>query len=562
MVQSRVTFGGVSQPGASGKRAWDSSIGGGIRPRSSGVPGLCLLSSVTPETTSPALPCSAKSLTPQPRQQRAVHGRAGTQPISHLAAEHQVSRKFVSPQADKAEEVLHDAFDPAPADDLILFPLPVTKAWLRPSTLGLVLICHRCLRGVSELLRDLFDYPRALGTVCNMVPSAIPQARARNTSQDLAGVRIGVAFEIFQAGHPVLVGGAADSTYCYLLSQEEHRDADPWAVRRGELVERGFCPEATGAEGGGARRAAHERVLPDRPRRRALCHVFSEEVGPLCRALEARAYHASERRGNREEQRARPGKRRDRRKLSLAQQLRYARVEEVGAITRADDVALLPRWRRADVLAVAGLDHAGRGALDDFVLSELRARQDGGPHRVKPVCTALTNQRDGLLAFAAHLGRDLAAVAQECQVPVALTREALQVQALSVDDVRRGPRAAALRQALRGRYHLVSEAVAAVAAAVVRASSVVENLNRRLRTYFLLRRPSGADYLALLPFFLNHRRCWRSEQPGRAGKSPAELLTGAAHAQGLELLGYQRFVRPWQRATLTLQSPPRPRRGR
>src|SRR3954451_23714265 len=80
-----------------------------------------------------------------------------------------------------------------------------------------------------------------------------------------------------------------------------------------------------------------------------------------------------------------------------------------------------------------------------------------------------------------------------------------------------------------------------MAAQVVRASSLVENLNSRLRSYFFLRRQLGPDYLALLQFFLNHRRFLRSEHPEREGKSPAELLTGQTHAHWLELLGYTRF---------------------
>jgi hypothetical protein len=503
---------------------------------------MCILHDATPLTTTAA--CPAHALPPAQRQLLAVEALAGTQSISLLADQHHVSRKFVYQQADLAQRALHEVFDPDPVDDCVLFHLPVTKAWLRQLVLGLTLICHSSCRGVVELLRDFFDYPLSVGTVHNIIHSAIPQARAHNDRQDLSGVRIGVPDEIFQAGHPVLVGCDADSSYCYLLSQEEHRDADTWAVRLWELVERGFCPEATVADGGTALRAAHEAVLPGLPRRRDVFHVFYEELGPLVRALEARAYHAIDRRSQLEGQRARPGKRRDRLKLSLAQQLRYARVEEVQAIALADDVALLVRWLREDVLAVAGLDHAGRCELYDFVLSELRARQDLCPQRLSPVCTALKNQRDDLLAFAAGLDGDLAAVAQECQVPVALVREALLVQALSVHDVRRGPREAALQQALRSRYHLVSEAVASVAGSVVRASSVVENLNSRLRNYFFLRRQLGADYLTLLQFFLNHRRFLRSEQPGRVDKSPSELLTGQSHEHWLELLGYQRFVRP------------------
>jgi len=77
-----------------------------------------------------------------------------------------------------------------------------------------------------------------------------------------------------------------------------------------------------------------------------------------------------------------------------------------------------------------------------------------------------------------------------------------------------------------------------------RASSIVENLNSRLRCYFFLRRHLGDDYLELLRFFLNHHRFLRSARPERVGKSPAELLTGNPHDHWLELLGFQLFKRP------------------
>jgi hypothetical protein len=484
----------------------------------------------------------AKALSPAQRQHLAIAALAGTQPIRHLAAEHHVSRKFVYQQADKAQLALDYAFDPDPEDSRILFHLPVTKAWLHQLTLGLVLICHSSVRGTRELLRDLFDYPLSVGTIHAILCRAVPRARAHNDRQDLSRVRIGAHDEIFQAGHPVLVGCDADSTYCYLLSQEEHRDAETWAVRLWESADRGLSPEATVADGGTALRAGQALALPGVPCRGDVFHPFYEQVGPLVRSLEAAAYKAIEARSKLEKQLATPGKRRDQQRLSLAQKLRHARPAEAQAIALADDVALLARWLREDVLAVTGLGYDARRELYDFVLSQLRARQGACPHRLQPVCVALENQRDDLLAFAAGLERDLAAVAAEYQVPVGLVREALQVQVLSPYDVRRGPREAALRQALQGRCHAVSEAVAAVAALVVRASSVVENVNSRLRNYFFLRRQLGPDYLALLQFFLNHRRFLRSERPERVGKSPSELLTGERHGHWLELLGYTRFT--------------------
>jgi len=85
--------------------------------------------------------------------------------------------------------------------------------------------------------------------------------------------------------------------------------------------------------------------------------------------------------------------------------------------------------------------------------------------------------------------------------------------------------------------------VPGVAVKLGHASSLVENLNSRLRNYFFLRRHLGPDYRALLQFFLNHRRFVRSEWPERAGKSPAELLSGSPHPHWLEMLDYARFSR-------------------
>jgi len=221
----------------------------------------------------------------------------------------------------------------------------------------------------------------------------------------------------------------------------------------------------------------------------------------------------------------------------VGQKLRHARPAAEAAVALADDVATLVGWLRRDLLALAGPCHAERVALYDCVVAELRARAPQCPHRLNPVCTYRANQRDAVLAFAQQLDADLDAVAADFQVPPAVTRAVLHTQAMDVRDVGRGPREATLRQQLRGRFSELSEAVAAVARGAVRASSVVENRNSRLRNYFFLRRHLGPDYLHLLQCFLNHRRFLRSEQAQRVNQSPAELLTGQRHAHWLELLG-------------------------
>jgi len=134
-----------------------------------------------PETT---VCCPAMAMGPEQRQDLALHALAGTAPISRLAAEHEVSRKFIYRQRTRANEALHETFfeEPAPADE-VLFYLPVTKDWLDQLILSLTLTCHSSICGVSELCRDLLDYPISVGKVHQVLQRAVEQARPYNRQQ-------------------------------------------------------------------------------------------------------------------------------------------------------------------------------------------------------------------------------------------------------------------------------------------------------------------------------------------------------------------------------------------
>ena len=112
---------------------------------------------------------AAHCLSPSQRQDLALQVLSRSQPVSELAGEHAVSRKFLYHQADKAHKALEEAFDPPPDEADVLFFLPVTKAWLRSFVLALVFICHASFRGIVELFRDLLDTRISIGTVHNIV---------------------------------------------------------------------------------------------------------------------------------------------------------------------------------------------------------------------------------------------------------------------------------------------------------------------------------------------------------------------------------------------------------
>jgi len=488
-------------------------------------------------------PCPAKAMGPMQRSDMATRVLGGASSASQAARDNNVSRKFVGAQTAKAQQALDDAFAPPPeVPEDFLFWLPVTKSWIKQATLGLALTCRGSERAIVQFFSDHLDFATSVGTVHNTLASAVPMARVQNDAVNIANIRDAALDELFQATWPILAGIDVPSNYCFLLSREEHRDADTWGVRLLELLDRGFKPSSIIADFGGGLRAGIAEALPDATCRGDVFHAVYE-LNNVLHILENRGYRAIERRGTLQHKQAKQFRRSGRKDPCLSKQIIQAQRDEEEALVLIDDVKLLVNWLRHDVLAVAGPCYADRQELYHFVLAELCPRLDRAGDSGKQCATLLRNHCDDLLAFALQLERDLATLAQQFEVDLTLVHELSQHLADNPYRPRYWQQEARFQQRCRGRLHQLKDAIQELHRHAVRASSAVENLNGRLRGYFSLRRHLGSDYLDLLRFYLNHRPFPRSARPERTGKSPRELLTGQQHPHWLELLGYQRFMR-------------------
>ncbi len=462
--------------------------------------------------------------------------RSGT--VSDLAARHGVSRKFIYQQTHKARIALADAFSPVVSDDKVLFELAVTKAWLRQVIIALTLICRSSYHGVVEFLRDLLGVPISVGCVHDVLQAAAREASAVNHDQNLSCIRVGLHDEIFQGTTPVLAGVDAASTYCYLLAAEERRDADTWGVHLLDAAQQGLDPDHTIADAGQGLRAGQKAAWGNTPCHGDVFHIQRQCEG-LANMLARLAKGATSRRQTLQAKTGHAGQRGP--DDELAAQLVLTRQAETQAHELARDIRTLTQWLRHDVLTLAGPDLTTRQELFDFLVEELARRELEDARRIRPVRVALQNQRDALLAFAGVLDGKLAAIAQTHAIAEPLVREACLLHRLPSTSPAYWQGWNRLRATVGGKFHMLFDAVSRAMAQTPRSSSLVENLNSRLRTYFTLRRHLGNSYLDLLRFFLNHRRFMRSRRTERQGRSPRELMTGQGHPHWLTLLAWDRF---------------------
>ncbi|CAB3809898.1 hypothetical protein LMG28614_07158 [Paraburkholderia ultramafica] len=222
----------------------------------------------------------AAKLLERERKELAIRALSGSETVSALAGQHDVSRKFIYAQTRKASVALDEAFPCGASDEQVLFDLPVSRRWLNQVTLALTMICRSSFRGVTEFMRDLLGVPISVGSVCNLHQWAAQQAGVINRAQDLAGIRVGLHDEIFQGTQPVLAGVDAASTYCYLLAAEQHRDADTWGVHLLDAKQQGLNPDYTIADAGRGLRAGQQSAWGDTP-----CHGDVFHIQHQCEVL-------------------------------------------------------------------------------------------------------------------------------------------------------------------------------------------------------------------------------------------------------------------------------------
>jgi hypothetical protein len=492
------------------------------------------------ESTNNSIVNPAQSMDQAARKAVALAVISKNQTVTDAANDNSVSRKFVSRLKSKALTGIDQQFKPkVPQQDKVLFHLPVTNEWLHQLMLCLQLHCRASFRGVIKVLDDAFNYSISVATIHNITSDAKQKAKAINSKQDLSRVRLGAHDELYHGNKPILAGVDIQSLYCYLLSQEQQRDSATWAIHLMDLQQQEFNPERVFADDADGLRAGQKLALPDTPCDGDHFHIIQKLID-LRRFFRNRLKSAVTYQLKLEEKMERA--------TTLGQPQHYSR--KLGDAIKhqetmqylSETIDTLVNWMQHDVLNKAGGNPTERYELFDFILDELNKLAVIQPHRIADVCTSLKNQKHLLLAFIYVLDNKFKHIATQFECTTKTIWEICKLQRCKQGGDKYAVRLVPLLLALGESFYAIEDAVINAMNSTERTSSMIENLNSRLRPYLFLRREIGADYLELLRFYLNHIPFMRS-RTHRATKSPAELLIGKPHQHWLEMLGFNRFKR-------------------
>ena len=172
----------------------------------------------------------------------------------------------------------------------------------------------------------------------------------------------------------------------------------------------------------------------------------------------------------------------------LSAKLTQARKNEAELLNKFADIKILLYWLRIDILSLAGPEWSERLELMNFIIEELELRESETHKGIKALRTALSPQKSDLLAFAEVLDHKLRDIAQNFKISLSQVREVCLLMKKSLSRNVYWQKWNHLYQQLSDKFLPVKEAVESAMKSTPRASSLVENLNSRLRNYFFLRK--------------------------------------------------------------------------
>jgi len=453
-------------------------------------------------------------------------GAVGGRPVREISEEIGMSREYVYQQKEKVIQYA-GSLDSVEPETLTL---RLDKHKIERIILSLTLDCQSPQSGIQRFFENVLGEPISTGYISGVINEAAKRAQAFDDQVSLSGISQGANDEIFQCGVPILTGIDPESTYTYLLEEASDRTAETWAIYLDDRKEHGLDLKVSINDAGAGLMAGIPKVFPDGEIQSDTFHA-SYDMGKEISKLERKAYKLINAEQALEDNLS--GKRpREKNKAVLEE----VKPQAAAAVKLYDLLYILYIWLK-ELLGFSGYSMEDTMLLAEWVLQEMWELAAGIPSLQKEI-GKVRKLLPSLLSFIKRLERGMERLSKETGIPIEafhLMYRQLSYNPGSLPDIEIQCKLALM---LMERYNEATDAFQKLLKNTKKASSLVENLNGRIRVFIEVKRVIPTKFFILLKVYFNLYRYKRSRCKERIGKSPLELLTGSSQPEFLEALGY------------------------
>lgn len=306
------------------------------------------------------------------------------------------------------------------------------------------------------------------------------------------------------------------------MNPEKNRTGETWQGALDQLKPQGFNPDISISDAGGGMKLGLGLAFPDCVQHGDVFHnlwdlgrsVFNVQRKALARLEEH----------SREEYQVFYGKNWVN-KTAAAYERDDAAIDSI--LVQADNINILYGWAK-ELMNFSGYSKATTVELLGWVLDEMQ-NEIYHSGNLNHAVNTLRKRLDCATSFIDQLNTKMMATAETLRIPLQTFHLLYRQRTYPVGSAGYGFITDRVVRLLHGSKELMVEVASTLdylIADTKRASSIVENLNSRIRIYLNDKRGFGHSFAQLLQLAINTKRYRRSLADGRRSKSPLQLLSG------------------------------------
>jgi hypothetical protein len=408
--------------------------------------------------------------------------------------------------------------------------IEITKVLINRTIICLALYGRASIEGIQEFIENIYGISVSVGKISGVIKEASKRAEEFDKKIDLSGIKQGANDEVFQVEEPVLTGIDLESRYVYLMEPEKDRTADTWEIDMMILAEQGLKLDLTVNDGSQAIMLGISNVFKGVDIQLDAFHA-SYLIGKQIKIIERKAYSLIEKENELEK---RLKKKRTQKKA--AEQINETRQKMEEAIERYDILQILYKWLVV-LLGFSGYGEVEGRALIEYVLSEME-KNSGTDSKLQKHIRGLRENLEFALTFIKRLKEVMEEKSKESGIPIKAYEIMYDQLAYDWKSKEYQEKEYELVKLVMNDYNGARISFKELIGKTKRASSLVENLNSRIRTYMNVKRMVPAGFFKLMKVYFNTKKSKRSRIKGIIGKSPLEILTGKAQPNFLEAINF------------------------
>ena len=403
----------------------------------------------------------------------------------------------------------------------------LTQQFIARCVTALLVICGVPVERIAEFFEEVFQYHISKGTIHNIQKRASRKARLIDLRVTLEFIKYVAMDEIFQQGRPVLTGVDLETQYVFIMEETPDRTGSTWESVLNEKKANGLNPTVCVSDSGSGLQKGIPAAYPGITMQLDVFHAL-RDVG----------VHVS---------------RQERRGISLLAELctlerkvngkvhqkTIKRYEELSAtidntLHRTDTLCILYGWLK-ELTDFSGYGYAKSLSLCTWILDEMSSLFPESK-KFQKALSSFRNRLPDILRFLRRLQDNLKDAAAQKDIAVHDLMLLYNQRACSAYSEKNAAIEKRIFRRLGTRMLEARDILHHTIQITFRASSMIENVNGRLRCYMNRKRDLSGDFLDLLKLYFNTRKSRRPANKSWTGTSALDRMTGCDNPSFLDML--------------------------